>query len=799
MQSFDIPSQETTTSASSNEQPPQDRLPDNTDELQREVQSLRNRLTKLSEASYRITQGLDIETLLQEVVESASSLTEAKYGVLLTYDESGTVSGAYTSGLTPEQRERIANPPQGLGLLGYLNEVSYPLRVKEISSHHSSVGFPANHPPMSSFLGMQIRHKGEHIGNIFLTEKEGGNEFTQGDEEILVMFSALAAQAISNAHQYQKVNLAKADLETVINISPVGVAVFDATTARLVSSNREMRRISGDLNWPDLMRDSLLEMLKFRRADGRVISLEDLPTSRVLQSGEIVRAEEIVIQFPDGRAVSTLVNAAPIYSENGGIASVVVTLQDMAPMEDLERLRAEFLGMVSEELRAPLATIKGSTNALQEILKSMSRSETLHLLKIIDQQTDLMRSHINSLIDLSQIDEGTMSVATETASVWDLVDRASLEFQRTHASIEIDYSIPDQLPLVAADKDRINQVLKNLLSEISNQSQRRVGIKVSASQIDIYVAISVSSETALTTGDETWLLPGRHPESLQADAEQNSNRRQLAVAICRGIVEAHGGRMMVVPGRPGQGMVFTFTLPTADEKVAVGHLRSDPIGGFVSFSATEKTSILVAVPDFRTLGNTRRILSNADYSVLATYDSNEIESLIADEKPQIVLLDPSIAMGDGMLLTRHLAQDYGVSVIVLSDRGDDEYISHAFEMGADDYVVKPFSPTELLVRIKSSLRKRPLFASYAPNSGYSSGNVSIDFDARTLSVSGELVQLTATEYKLLHELSSSAGRVLTQDELLHRVWGPEYVGDPQLLRSYVKSLRQKLGDDAKPS
>lgn len=73
----------------------------------------------------------------------------------------------------------------------------------------------------------------------------------------------------------------------------------------------------------------------------------------------------------------------------------------------------------------------------------------------------------------------------------------------------------------------------------------------------------------------------------------------------------------------------------------------------------------------------------------------------------------------------------------------------------------------------------------------------IDYDARTLTVSGIAVQLTATEYKLLNELSSNAGRILTQDELLHRVWGPEYSGEPQLLRSYVKSLRQKLGDDAR--
>ncbi len=765
--------------------------------FQRENEALKNQLTKLSDATRRVIEVQALDSLLQNVVESAQDLTDAKYAVLLTYDEAGSVDNAVTSGISPEQINRIEYSPEGIGLLGYLNEVNGPVRIADISTHPRAIGFPNNHPPMKTFLGMKISSQGEHVGNLFLTEKEGNGEFTIEDEEILVMFASLAAQAISNARRYQEMFLAKADLETLINISPVGVAVFDATTARMVSSNREARRISGDLNWPDLKRDSLLEMLSFRRADGRSISLAELPTSRVLQSGEIVRGEEIIIEFPDGRSVTTLVNAAPIFSESGEIASVVVTVQDMAPTEDLERLRAEFLGMVSEELRAPLAAIKGSTNALQETLKSMSGSETLHLLRIIDQQGDLMRSQINSLIDLSQIEAGTISVSTETASVSDLVNRASLEFQRTHASISVGTHIPLDLPWVTADTERINQVLKNLLSEISNLSGRRAGIRVSASQIDIYVAISVSSETASPASDETWPLSELYPQQPGEDTDRGSNRRELTIAFCRGIVEAHGGRMMVVRGKPGQGMMFTFTLPTADEQVDAGPPGSEPSGPLAGLSATEDATILVAVPDSRTMGTIRRILSNSDYSVVATYDPNEIESLIAAQRPQIVLLDPSVAMAEGMLLTRHLSQDFGMSVIVLSDKGDDEYVARAFHMGADDYIVKPFSPTELIVRIKSSLRKNASSWSRQSAHGYSLGNVTIDYDARTLTVSGSTVQLTATEYKLLCELSGGAGRVLTQDELLHRVWGPEYSGEPQLLRSYVKSLRQKLGDNAR--
>ena len=765
--------------------------------LREQNRFLRERLAGLTEASFRISQGLDIDTLLHEAVSGACSLIGAKYGVLLTYGEDGVVDRTVTSGMTAEQRERIAAPPEGRGLLAYLNEVSSPLRIRDISSHPESVGFPENHPPMNSFIGMQIRNQGEHLGNIFLTEKDGGHEFTQDDEDVLVMFSSLAAQAISNASQYEEMKRAKADLETLVNISPIGVAVFDAKSAKVISSNREARRISGDLDWPDRSRSALHEMLRFRRADGRVMSVSDLPTSRVLQSGEVLRAEEIVIDCPDGRSVTTLVNAAPIYSDNGEVSTVVLTIQDMTPLEDLERLRAEFLGMVSQELRAPLATIKGSTGALMQILDVTNGAEAPHLLRIVDQQTDMMRAQINSLIDLTQIESGAVSVSTEAASVVEMAERACQEFQRTHASIEIAIDLPSDIPMVSADKERINQVLKNLLSDISNHSQRKVGIKITAAVIDLYVAISVSSERALAPWDEIDLLPNGKAEGYQEGTEDLSHEEDLASAFCRGIVEAHGGRMMSVQGSNGHGTMFTFTLPTSDEAPISTAIESSALSGHESPGDRSNAKILVAVPDFRTLGVVRRILSASDLTVAATYDFNEVDALALAERPEVVLLDLAITAGNAFPLIRHLSQEFGISVIVLADKGGDDSVAKAFDAGADDYVVKPFSPTELMVRIKSCLRKRTAQRISPPSYRYAFGDVSLDYNARTLRVSGAMVQLTATEYKLLYELSSSAGQILTQDELLQRVWGQEYTGEPQLLRSYIKSLRQKLGDSAR--
>ena len=169
----------------------------------------------------------------------------------------------------------------------------------------------------------------------------------------------------------------------------------------------------------------------------------------------------------------------------------------MTPLEDLERRRGEFLGMVSEELRTPLTTIKGSAIALRDIAQSTGDREPLQLLRIIDQQADLMRSQVNSLIELTQIESGKLSVLSQPADVAALIERSCGEFQRDYAALAIHLDIPEQLPAVMADRHRITQVLHNFLRQGAKHSSEGSPVRVTASIIDIYVAISVSVDGIL--------------------------------------------------------------------------------------------------------------------------------------------------------------------------------------------------------------------------------------------------------------------------------------------------------------
>ena len=153
----------------------------------------------------------------------------------------------------------------------------------------------------------------------------------------LVMFASQAALVIANARRHRDEQRARADLEALIDTSPVGVAVFDAGSGALVSFNRETARILEALRTPDHPVEQLLEVLTLRRADGREVSLQELTLAQALSADETVRSEEVVFQVPDGRSVTAMMNATPIRSEEGELESVVVTLQDMTALEELER------------------------------------------------------------------------------------------------------------------------------------------------------------------------------------------------------------------------------------------------------------------------------------------------------------------------------------------------------------------------------------------------------------------------------------------------------------------------------
>ena len=237
--------------------------------------------------------------------------------------------------------------------------------------------------------------------------------------------------------------------------------MFDGGTGDLVSINREASRLVQSLCDPGQSAEQLLGVITCRRGDGREIALDRLPLAGALSGAETVRAEEIELSVPDGRRVTTLINATPIHGEDGAVASVVVTMQDLAPLQALERMRAEFLGMVSHELRVPLTSIKGSTAAALGAARLVAAAETREFFRIIDDQADRMIGLIADLLDAGRIEAGTLSVAPEPSEVAALVEQARGTFISGGGRHAVGSDLPPDLPPVLADRQRIVQVLNN--------------------------------------------------------------------------------------------------------------------------------------------------------------------------------------------------------------------------------------------------------------------------------------------------------------------------------------------------
>jgi two-component system KDP operon response regulator KdpE len=166
-----------------------------------------------------------------------------------------------------------------------------------------------------------------------------------------------------------------------------------------------------------------------------------------------------------------------------------------------------------------------------------------------------------------------------------------------------------------------------------------------------------------------------------------------------------------------------------------------------------------------------------------------------DISPDVTLLDVNMPNMNGFELLQRIRELSDAPVLMLTARGDEMSKVRGLELGADDYLVKPFSHLELFARIKAVLRRSELPSPISAAPSFVSGDISVNFDSREVTVGGEPVKLTPTEYKLLYQMVRNAGRVLPFDTLLSKVWGDEYRGDMDYLKTYISRLRKKLGDD----
>jgi signal transduction histidine kinase len=201
-----------------------------------------DRLRALVETGIAINSELSLDGVLERIVEAAARVTEADYAALGVIDPSGSgLERFVTYGMAPEVQTEIGDPPHGRGILGVLIQDARPLRLHDLTEDPRSVGFPPGHPPMHSFLGVPIRLRGVAYGNLYLTEKEGG-DFTDKDEELVTLLAAQAAVALENARLYESATTWSQQLESLneVGAALVGELELDPLLELVVARLREL-------------------------------------------------------------------------------------------------------------------------------------------------------------------------------------------------------------------------------------------------------------------------------------------------------------------------------------------------------------------------------------------------------------------------------------------------------------------------------------------------------------------------------------------------------------------------------
>ena len=205
--------------------------------------------------------------------------------------------------------------------------------------------------------------------------------------------------------------------------------------------------------------------------------------------------------------------------------------------------------------------------------------------------------------------------------------------------------------------------------------------------------------------------------------------------------------------------------------------------------------ILVVDDEPRVVRLVSEVLKAMGYQVIAAASGKSAIEMVALEQPDLVLLDILLPLGpDGYEVCRRIREFSDVPVIMLTAKAQETDMLHGFDVGADDYLTKPFSAKELVARVKAVLR-RVQWPEEIVTTTLTCGELEINFARRTVRVRGEQVSLTRTEYALLRQLALNANRVMLHQNLLTTVWGPEYRDDIDYLRAYIRYLRRKLETD----
>jgi two-component system, NarL family, sensor histidine kinase DevS len=536
-----------------------------------------DRMRALVEAGIALSSELSLEAVLQKLVETAAELTGARYAALGVLDPSGEQLERFvTTGIDEETRTAIGDLPRGRGILGVLIREPKPLRLHELQADPRSVGFPANHPPMHSFLGVPVNLRGVVYGNLYLTEKAGGTDFDDEDEATVVLLAGQAAVAIENARLYETATRWAAQLESLNEVMNALVTEFDLDTllglvaenlrelvdARLVAialpqgESLRLAAVAGegseDYAGLELSARSKTMRVMGRRRSERVDSVLDDPeveqeaarrlgARSALYVPLLVRDEAIGViavhdkTGPDPRFTDADLRIAEIFAAR---AAVAVELRQRVARNALERV----LSAQEDERRRLARELHDETGqALTSILLGLRGLEEAKdpeaLGAALEEVRDLVRS---TLQDVRRLAVELRPKALDDFGLVPAVERLTESFaEQTRIDVEFVHNVPD---------GRLPPEVETALYRIVQESLTNVVKHARAGHVSIVLTSKAGSVSILVEDDGV----GFEPSRARGDG--------LGLIGMRERIGLLGGRV-TVESRPGAGTTFVAEVP----------------------------------------------------------------------------------------------------------------------------------------------------------------------------------------------------------------------------------------------
>ncbi|MEP7188363.1 MAG: ATP-binding protein, partial [Roseiflexaceae bacterium] len=579
-------------------------------------------------------------------------------------------------------------------------------------------------------------------------------------------------------------------LQTVFDHSPEGLVVAEAPHGQIGLANPAAVALLGSIEpGSELRAQPWLQ--RIYRPGGEVYPIDDFPLLRSIEHGEACRAIELTVEQPDGQRVPLLVTSVPVHTEEGSLRGAVAVFQDLRLIREVERLKSDFVALVSHELRTPLTAIQGCVQTLLGGGEA-DPARTHAFLQIIAEQGDRLQELIDNLLSLSQVEAGALRLRRDLVQPQPLIQGVLRQLRDRLSGLRVQADLAPGLPPISADGRRIEQVLFNLLDNACKFSRPGGAITVRAEHSGNMVIVTVVDQGPGIPLAERERIFERFYQ-LEQPSTRNVGGSGLGLAICKAIVEAHGGRIWVEDA-PGGGAAFSFSLPamlpTETRVIEPGpNVLVQPRAG--------TTRVLVVDDDLALRRLLESSLPDAGYQVQAVMESQAALEAIIQQPPDVILLDLMLPGMDGFTLCKQLREWTTVPIIMLTARASENDVVLGLQMGADDYVTKPFRANELVARIEAVLRRAQ--PDVAPNSPslITVAGLTIDLAQRQITVDGDPIVLTPIEYQILTFLARHAGQVLTHSQILQEVWGEAYSAENHYLWVHIAHLRRKLETDGK--